>query len=65
LVAREIATSFRRKSIVDHANGHCDLFGALGVAVNGNNGTTMEALKAVERLTTQTELRNPSTTCRS
>jgi hypothetical protein len=58
LVTREIAPLFNRKSILDVPNGHCDLLGKFGGAVNGNNGTAKEAVKALERLTTQGGLTN-------
>jgi hypothetical protein len=57
LVTREIAPLFSRKSIVDFKNGHCDLLGKFGGAVNGNNSTAAEAVKAVEHLTTQNGVR--------
>ena len=58
LVTREIAPLFNRKSIIDVPNGHCDLLGKFGGAVNGNNGTAEEAARAVECLTTQRALTN-------
>src|SRR6266436_1674801 len=58
LVTREIAPLFNRKSIIDVPNGHCDLLGKFGGAVNGNNGTAEEAVTAVELLTTQGALAN-------
>jgi hypothetical protein len=56
LVTREIAPLFTRKSIVNFSEGHCDLLGKFGGAVNGNTVTAIQAAKAVERLTGQTDL---------
>lgn len=58
LVVREIAPLFKRKSIVNSRQGHCDLVGRFGAAINGNNATAIEAANAVELLTCQTDLRN-------
>jgi hypothetical protein len=56
LVTREIAPHFTRKSIVNFAEGHCDLLGKFGGAVNGNTFTAIQAANAAERLTTRTDL---------
>jgi hypothetical protein len=55
LVCREIAPRFRRQSILT-SNGHCDLFGRVGMTINGNNGTAREAIAVLESLTGQTPL---------
>ena len=50
LVNREFAPRFQRKSIIA-ANGHCDLFGKMGMTINGNNASAREAVAILERLT--------------
>jgi len=55
LVCRELAPQFRRMSILA-SNGHCDLFGNLGMTINGNNDTAREAIGILHHLTGQTEL---------
>src|SRR5437773_2093691 len=49
LVCRELAPRFRRKSILA-SNGHCDLFGKVGMTINGNNNTALEAIAILEAL---------------
>lgn len=55
LVCREVAPRFHRRSILT-SNGHCDLFGKLGMTVNGNNDTALETIAILEKLTGQTKL---------
>ena len=55
LVCRELAPRFRRMSILA-SNGHCDLFGKLGMTINGNNDTSREAVAILQELTGQMEL---------
>jgi hypothetical protein len=38
------------------SNGHCDLFGKLGMTINGNNDTSREAVAILQELTGQMEL---------
>ncbi len=50
LVCREFGPLFERKSIIA-ANGHCDLFGKMGMALNGNNASALEAVTILGKLT--------------
>ena len=62
LVCREIAPQFRRKSMLT-ANGHCDLFGKVGITINGNNDTARETVAVLQMLTGQPMVRD-MTFCR-
>lgn len=57
LVCRELAPRFQRKSILA-SNGHCDLFGKVGMTITGNNDTALEMVAVVQALTGQTMLRS-------
>ena len=45
------------------ANGHCDLFGKVGITINGNNDTAREAVAVLQMLTGQPMVRD-MTFCR-
>ena len=55
LVCRELAPRFERKSIMG-TNGYCDLFGRVGMTINGNNGAALEMVTILQALTGQTTL---------
>ena len=57
LVCRELAPRFERKSMTG-PNGYCDLFGRVGMTINGDNGTTLEMVAILQTLTGQTALRS-------
>lgn len=57
LVCRELAPRFSRKSMLA-ANGHCDLFGRVGLTINGNNHTAREAVSILEALTGHARIRS-------
>jgi hypothetical protein len=49
LVTRDIAPRYRSVKVAQ--DGHCDLFGQLGAALNGNRNTAIEGVGIVEGLT--------------
>ena len=50
LVCKELAPRFGRWSLLA-SNGHCDLFGKLGMTINGNNDTALEISAILKSLT--------------
>lgn len=57
LVCREIAPRCSRKSMLS-PNGHCDLFGKVGMTINGANKTALEMASILELLTGRKGLRS-------
>lgn len=49
-VRRELAPRFQRETILG-SRGGCDLLGKMGSAINGNNGSALEAVQILEMLT--------------
>jgi len=55
LVCRELSTRYERKSITGE-NGYCDLFGPVGMTINGDNDTAVETINILQSLTGQPDL---------
>ena len=57
LACRELASRFERKSIIG-PNGYCDLFGSVGMSINGVYGAALETAAILQDLTGQSNLRS-------
>jgi hypothetical protein len=55
LVCKELAPRFGQWSLLA-SNGHCDLFGELGMTINGNNETALEFTAILKHLTGHSDL---------
>lgn len=55
LVCKELAPRFGQWSLLA-SNGHCDLFGKLGMTINGNNDTALEIIAILKKLTGYNDL---------
>jgi len=56
LVTLELSCRLQRKSMLSTKDGHCDLYSALGAALNGNTGSAAEMVELLHRLNQRSDL---------